>query len=97
MPSSSSALGQKHFAQASQMLRKVVDPRVSLKHPIVKRSVLGLVAVCNMLPASSVALNVLQEFQCALQHIVAERAKMGRSDWEDTLNPRIPIAQHPLA
>ncbi len=88
---------QKHFVLASQTMRKVVDPRASFKHPIIKRSVLGLVAVYNMLPASSVALNSVKEFQRALQHIVTERVKMGRGDWEDTFNPRASIAQHPLA
>ena len=88
---------RKHFPLASQTLRKVVEPRTLLRHLIVKRSVLGLVAVYNVLPASIVALNSVHEFQRALQHMVTERAKMGRGDWEDTLNPRIPIARHPLA
>ena len=47
---------QEHFLIASQMWRKVVDTRASLKHPIIKRSVLGLVVIYNMLPASCVTL-----------------------------------------
>ena len=47
--------------------------------------------------ASVVALNSVQEFQSALQHIVTERAKIGCGNWEDTFNPRIPMAHHPLA
>ena len=81
---------------ADKNYRKVVDPRTSLKHPMIKRSFLGLVAVYNLLPASCVALNNVKEFQRALQHLVKERAKMGREDWQDTLNPRIPMARHPL-
>ena len=88
---------QEHFLIASQMWRKVVDPRASLKHPIIKRSVLGLVAIYNMLPASCVTLNSVQQFQRALQKIVMDRATTGCGDWKDTLNPRIPIAKHPLA
>ena len=88
---------REHFPLASQMVRKVVDPRAFLKHPIIKRSVLGLVAIYNMLPASCVTLNSVQQFQRALQNIVIDRAKTGCGDWKDTLNPRIPIAKHPLA
>ena len=88
---------QKHFPVASQTLRKIVEPRTLLRHPIVKRSLFGLVAVYNLLPPRVVALNSVHEFQRALQHMVTERAKAGRGDWEDTLNPRIPIARHPLA
>ena len=87
---------QKHFPIACKRSRKIVDPRSSLKHPIIKRSVFGLIAVYNMLPASCVALNSVKEFQRALQHLVTERAKIGRGDWKDTLNPRIPLARHPL-
>ena len=88
---------QKHFPLASQSLRKIVEPRTLLRHPIVKRSLFRLVAVYNLLPPRVVALNSVHEFQRALQHMVTERAKAGRGDWEDTLNPRIPIARHPLA
>ena len=55
-----------HFPLVRQTLRKIVDPRTSLRHPIIKRSILGLVAVYNKLPASVVALNSRQEFQSAL-------------------------------
>ena len=49
------------------------------------------------LPHSVVALSTVLELQRALQHMVTERAKIGREDWEDTLNPRIPNARHPLS
>ena len=61
---------RKHFVVASKPLRKVIDPRGSMRHPLVKRSILGLVAVYNMLPANVVALNDISEFQRALQHLV---------------------------
>ena len=85
---------QKHFQIAAVKSRKLVDPRPSFKHPLIKRSVLGLIAVYNMLPASCVALNSVKEFQRALQQVVTERSKLKRADWEDTLNSRIPVARH---
>ena len=88
---------QKHFPLASQSLRKVIEPRNLLRQPILKRSLFGSVAVYNLLPPRVVASNSVHEFQRALQHMVTERVKQGRADWEDTLNPRIPIARHPLA
>ena len=46
---------QKHFPLASRSLRKIVEPRTFLRHPIIKRSVFGLVAVYNFLPSHVVA------------------------------------------
>jgi len=48
---------QKHFPLASPPLRKIIEPRTLLRHPIVKMSVFGLVAVYNLLPPRVVALN----------------------------------------
>ena len=88
---------QKHFPLASRSLRKIVEPRTFLRHPIIKRSVFGLVAVYNFLPSPVVACGSVHEFQRALQHMVTARAKACCGDWEDTLNPRIPVSRHPLA
>ena len=83
-----------HFKRQSESLH---DLRKGCKAFSIKRSALGLVAVYNMLPAPVVASNDVSEFQRALQHLVKERAKAGREDWKDTLNPRIPLSKHPLA
>jgi hypothetical protein len=76
--------------------RQLCDPRETLKHPVVKRSILGLVAVYNMLPAALVEQNCLHVFQGGLQHLVTERAKGGYEKWKHTLSPRVPLQNHPL-
>ena len=57
----------------------------------------GLIKIYNLLPAEIVeASSCVPSFQSALQKLVLCRANGGRSDWELTLSPRVPIYKHPL-
>ena len=74
----------------------LVDPRARSTSPLVKRSVLGLVAVYNLFPDEVVRLNNVVAFQKCLQGLVRERATSGVANWADTLSPRIALAKHSL-
>jgi len=74
----------------------VEDMRTSLKHPLVKRSALGLAAIYNRLPASFVMTRSVSSFQRKLQQFVTERACAGCADWRETLSPRLPLDGHPV-
>ena len=76
--------------------RHLVDPREEWTGRAVSRSILGLVAVHNLLPEETTRLNVVSAFQSALQKLVLERAEEGAVDWADTLSPRRPLDSHPL-
>jgi len=80
----------------SKHRRQLVDPRKEMKHPLIRRSVFGLVSIYNLLPASIVEAKTVSAFQQGLQHLVTERAKGGCDDWMNTLSPRQPIETHPL-
>ena len=75
---------------------RIEDPRRFLRHPVVKRSALGLVSVYNLLPDRIVAHRSVPAFQKSLQQLVLERAKQGRDDWQQTLSPRVAMSRHPL-
>ena len=89
----------KHFvlnrAAAAGHRRQLVDPRRELKHPLIRRSLLGLIAVYNFLPAAIVEAKTVSAFEQKLQHLVTERAKAGCEDWRSTLSPRAPLETHP--
>ena len=80
----------------SKHRRQLLDPRRELRHPLIKRSILGLVAIYNLLPDSIVEAKTVSAFQSGLQHLCTERAKAGCEDWHNTLSPREPIDTHPL-
>ena len=63
----------------------------------IQNSAHGLVRVYNLLPASIVEASAcVSSFQKALQALAQDRANSGRSDWESTLSPRVPMHRHPL-
>ena len=62
----------------------------------VKRSILGLVSVYNLLPSSAVHTNTVSVFQARLQDLVKERALAGCHDWAETFSPAIEWNQHLL-
>ena len=74
----------------------VEDKRKTLKHPLVKRSALGLAAICNLLPASFVMSPCVSDFQCKLQQFITARACAGCADWKESLSPRLPLDGHPV-
>jgi hypothetical protein len=61
-----------------------------------KRSVLGLIAVHNLLPANAAELLTVPNFQTKLQDIVKQRCQEGCVNWTSTLSPRPALATHPL-
>ena len=63
---------------------------------IVRRSVLGLIPIYNLLPQEIVDANSVRLFQRALSNLVKHRALSGFSNWQATFSPRIPIISHPL-
>ena len=76
--------------------RHLADPRAEWTGRAVARSVLGLVAVYNLLPDELTRLNAVPAFQSALQRLVQDRADDGAADWQSTLCPRRPLESHPL-
>ena len=74
----------------------VKDMRTTLKHPLVRRSALGLAAIYNLLPASFVRAPSVSTFQSRLQEYVKARACAGCSDWRDSLSQRIALEGHPV-
>ena len=59
------------------------DPRAECKAPLVKRSVLGLVAIYNLLPPDIVSTKSVPRFQQGLQKLVSTAAKTGHPKWTD--------------
>ena len=74
----------------------MVDVRDGSFLEIIRRSVLGLIAVYNILPQEVVDSENVSEFQSALQTLLKSRARAGLSDWRETFSPRTPMYMHPL-
>ena len=96
--------GPSHFATIfpvisdTQLGRPVVkDMRKTLRHPMLKRSAMGLAAIYNKLPASFVLAQTVSDFQRKLQEFVLARACSGCADWRETLSPRAPLQDHPVS
>ena len=75
---------------------KLVDPRVTLRSPLIKRSALGLVAIYNYLPYNIVCTKTVSAFQKGLQELIKSLAVTGHPQWSEVLSPRLPLASHPL-
>jgi hypothetical protein len=90
--------GPPHFREhlAIESGRRIRDPRKDLKDPMVKRSVLGLIAVYNLLPWACRKTNAVSDFQCQLQQLLKNRLGDSCEDWAETLSPRVPLERHPL-
>ena len=76
--------------------RHLENPRAEWNGREIARSVLGLVAVYNLLPEDIIRQGSVSTFQSALQRLVLDRADDGAADWAETLSPRQPLAAHPL-
>ena len=55
---------------------------------MLKRSVLGLSRVYNLLLASIVSCNRVNAFQGALQYLLCSQAMAAKPNWQDLLSPR---------
>ena len=83
--------GPKHFKQhfkAAPGYRRLCDPRESNKDPIIKRSILGSIAIYNLLPEGIRRRSSVKEFQANLQNLLKRRAADGNEDWQCILSPR---------
>jgi hypothetical protein len=76
--------------------RTLEDPRNELKGRLFTRSILGLIAIYNMVPERIRAARSVKDFQSQLQMLVKERMAQGCEDWAQSLSPRIPMGRHPL-
>ena len=75
---------------------KLVDPRVTSRSPLIKRSAMGLVAIYNLLPHNVVCARSVSAFQKGLQELIVSFAVTGHPHWPEALSPRLPLALHPL-
>ena len=75
---------------------KLVDPRFTLRSPLIKRSAMGLVAIYNLLPHNVVCAKSVSAFQKGLQELIITFAVTGLPQWSEVLSPRLPLASHPL-
>ena len=66
------------------------------REPKGSRSALGLVAIYDLLLESIVMCSDVSSFQSSLLGLVKDRAAKGCEDWAGKLNPRMPLASHPL-
>ena len=90
--------GPRHFKdqfcwQAPGLLK---DPREEIGGGIITRSILGLVAVYNLLPEKCKGHRKVGESETALQQLLKERATEDCTDWIQTFSPRVPLQGHPL-
>ena len=86
----------KDFFRRDPQHAKLVDPRVTLRSPLIKRSALGLVAIYNLLPHNVVCARSVSAFQKGLQELVITFAVTGHPQWSEVFSPRLPLASHPL-
>ena len=68
-----------------------MDSRETLKSPLIRRSILGLVTVYNQIPMSVRLEQKVRLFQTALQDLLKRRCQSGCADWKDTFSPRVPL------
>ena len=90
--------GPKHFQEHFKRRAdgKIVDPRLTCKGELAKRSALGLVAVYNLLSMDIKSCTDVKSFQAKLQAVLKERAEEGCTDWANTFSPRTALWKHPL-
>ena len=83
-----------HF-KAGQ-IQRLHDPRKESSAPLVRRSVFGLCAVYNLLPADKLATKTVKAFQKGVQEIVRKLAVSGHPMWREVVSPRVSLKTHPL-
>ena len=84
------------FWRDPQHHAKFVDPRVTSRSPLIKRSAMGLVAIYNLLPHNVVCARSVSAFQKGLQELIVSFAVTVHPQWPEVLSPRLPLALHPL-
>ena len=94
------------FAASPSRVSRQVDRRHRLQlcsiidgsqKDIARRSLLGLIDVYNLLPASIVEQNSsVQMFQSSLQAMIVDAAASATDGWQHLLSPRHPLYLHPL-
>ena len=84
------------FRRDPQHSAKLVDPRATLRSPLIKKSALGLVAIYNLLPHKIVCTKTVSAFQKGLQELIVSFAVTGHPQWSEVFSPRLPLTSHPL-
>ena len=85
------------FERRRRHFRHLSDPFFAVSPDYIARSAFGMIKINNMLPAWIVAFNTVSEFQSALQQLVKNRFAAGCVDWQETLEPTLPLLTHPLS
>ena len=90
--------GPPHFKKHFEMYgyQRLQDPRAALKGPLVIRSILGLVAVYNMLPVSCKRASTVTQFQTDVLNMLRRSAENGYENCKNLLSPRVPPRTDPL-
>ena len=92
-----STLDLRRSARVHRHERQLVEYRdTGRKLEIMRRSLLGLVSVYNILPASAVSSVTVADFQCRLQDLLKEVAVQRHPQWQYLYSPRLNFAHHPL-
>jgi Ni2+-binding GTPase involved in maturation of urease and hydrogenase len=87
----------REFFKLEDQSMALQDPRRTSKSPLMKRSILGLIAIYNLLPARIRAAESVPIFQKGLQDFIITFAAAGFPQWSEVLSPRLPLSTHPLA
>ena len=77
--------------------RQLLDNRPARRLAIYDRSILGMIWVYNILPASAIFCNSVSDFQSALQDIVRFLCTTNHHLWRHCLSNRISVIGHPLS
>ena len=76
--------------------KQLKDPREARFSEQLRRSALGLISVCNLLPQGVVDCPTVSAFQCVLQSMLKDFAAAERPGWEELFSPRVPLYNHLL-
>ena len=75
---------------------QLLDPYRALHRDYINRSVLGYIAIYNLLPQWAVASESVQIFQSRLQNILCDRAQAAAESWWLLFSPREALTFYPL-
>ena len=75
---------------------QLLDPYRALHRDYINRSVLGYIAIYNLLPQWAVASESVHVFQSRLQDILCDRAQAGAESWWLLFSAREALTFHPL-
>ena len=90
--------GPPHFKKHFELdgYQRLKERRAALKGPLVIRSILGLVAVYNMLSVSCKRASTVKQFQTDVQNMLRRSAENADENRKSLLSPRVPLSTHLL-